>query len=111
MKSTIEEPCALIAPARFCEGCNTNFRKVKNSFAERGVHLLDISPEYANAYIERFNFTYRNEVLDCYLFNSLTEVREITDSWMVEYNYERPHESLNDLPPKIYERLNKESSI
>lgn len=56
-----------------------------------------------NAFIERFNRTYRIEVLGCYLFKSLTEVRKIIDSWMEEYNYERPHESLNDLPPKIYE--------
>lgn len=64
-----------------------------------------------NAFVERFNRTYRNEVFDFYLFKSLTEVREITDSWMIEYNYERPHESLNDLPPKIYEALRQENSI
>ena len=30
---------------------------------------------------------------------------------MVDYNYERPHESLNDLPPKEYERLDQENSL
>ena len=83
-------------------------------WAERhGVKLDFIKPgkPTQNAFIERFNRTYRNEILDCYLFNSLTEVREITDSWIEEYNYERPHESLNDLPPKIYEKLSKENSI
>ncbi|NQY26144.1 MAG: hypothetical protein HRT92_03090 [Piscirickettsiaceae bacterium] len=34
----------------------------------------------------------------------------MTDSWIVEYNYERPNQSLNDLPPKIYEQLNRENS-
>lgn len=80
---------------------------------QHGVKLDFIKPgkPTQNAYIERFNRTYRNEVLDCYLFESLTQVREITDSWMVEYNYERPHESLNDLPPMMYEKLNQGNSI
>jgi putative transposase len=80
--------------------------------SNHGVKLEFIKPgkPTQNAHIERFNRTYRNEVLDCYLSNSLTEVREIIDSWMVEYNYERPHESLNDLPPKLYEQLKPEYS-
>lgn len=52
-----------------------------------------------NAYIERFNRTYREEVLDRHLFTSLDDVREATYWWMLEYNEERPHDALDDLTP------------
>jgi putative transposase len=52
-----------------------------------------------NAYIERFNRSYRNEVLDAWLFNNLAEVREMTWYWMLEYNEERDHDGLGGLTP------------
>ncbi len=51
-------------------------------------------------YIERFDRTFRCEVLDAYLFRSLSEVREIVHHWMLVYNEERPHDSLRNLPPQ-----------
>ncbi len=33
-----------------------------------------------NSYVERFNKTYRYEIMDFYIFNTLSEVREITDN-------------------------------
>ncbi len=63
-----------------------------------------------NAYIERFNRTYREEVLNLYLFESLTEVREITYWWMIEYNEHRPHDALGDLTPAQYMEQNVENS-
>ena len=52
-----------------------------------------------DSYVERFNRTFRDEVLNMYVFRSLSEVHEITQNWISEYNEERPHDSLGDLTP------------
>jgi putative transposase len=47
-----------------------------------------------NGYIERFNRSYRTEILDAYAFESLKQVRTLTQAWMWSYNNERPHSAL-----------------
>jgi putative transposase len=55
-----------------------------------------------NGFIERFNRSYREAVLDMFVFQSLSEVREQTALWLKEYNEERPHDALGDLTPREY---------
>ena len=65
-----------------------------------------------NAYIERFNRSYREAVLDMYLFRSIEEVQRITNTWLKHYNEERPHESLNNQTPMNFmKNLNQNFSI
>jgi putative transposase len=72
--------------------------------AEQRIEIRYIQPGKPdqNAYIERFNRTFRTEVLNAYLFNSINEVQRIADDWLVDYNQVRPHESLGDVPPATF---------
>lgn len=63
-----------------------------------------------NAYVERFNKTFREHILDAYLFDNLEEVRDVIDEWVVDYNNFRPHDSLGGIPPVKY-RLKTQGAI
>jgi putative transposase len=50
----------------------------------KGIALNHIQPDHPtqSTYVERFNKTYLTEVLDCYLFDSLQEARDMTADWL-----------------------------
>ena len=64
--------------------------------------FIQPGPPMQNGLIERFNRTYREEVLNCYVFETLGEVRRMTAEWITRYNEIRTHESLGDLTPRQY---------
>jgi putative transposase len=85
----------------FVEWCEAN-----------GVFIDYIEPgkPNQNAYIERFNRSVRNEVLDLYLFRSLQQVRELVSRWRAQYNEQRPHDALGGLPPVVHAQQQLENS-
>lgn len=58
-----------------------------------------------NAYVERYNRSFRDEVLDAYVFDDLEQVREISAGWLRIYNEERPHDALGRQPPAVFRAL------
>ncbi len=66
------------------------------------IHYIQPGKPDQNAYIERFNRTYRTEVLNAHLVESVAELRALTDTWLHVYNRERPHDSLGRVPPLTF---------
>ena len=55
-----------------------------------------------NAIVERFNRTYREDILDANVFFSIDQAQQITDQWLEEYNTDREHEALGYQTPAAY---------
>lgn len=68
---------------------------------EHNIELAFIQPgkPMQNGYVERCNGNIRKELLNTYVFNTLTEVREKAEEWRMDYNCSRPHKSLGYVPP------------
>ena len=60
-----------------------------------------------NGYIERFNRTFREDVLDAHLLSSLRQFQIISDIWRADYNDNHPHTSLGGKSPKEFRNRNQ----
>ena len=77
---------------------------VKKFMEENNIEHQFIQPgkPTQNAYIERFNRSFRTAVLNAYLFETLSQVRVLAEKWIKDYNANHPHRSLNGLSPVEY---------
>lgn len=71
---------------------------------EKKIQLQFIKPgkPMQNGYVERLNRTFREDILDAYLFSNIKEVRELSEEWIKDYNGFHPHKSLNGYSPIGY---------
>lgn len=74
--------------------------------AERGIRWDFTQPGHPeqNAYIERFNGTYRREVLNAHPFETIAEARRVSDAWRKIYNEQRAHSTIGHLPPVTFKQ-------
>ncbi len=77
----------------------------------KGIEMRYIQPGKPdqNAYVKRFNCSYRQEVLDAYLFANLGEVRSISEHWLTVYSEQRPHEALGSSPRAVFRAKMRET--
>lgn len=67
-----------------------------------GLKFIPKGKPHKNGYIERFNRSYREEVLDSYLFENIRAGQLISNAWVWTYNNERPHSSLKYNTPVAF---------
>ena len=81
--------------------------------AERGVELDFIEPgnPQQNAYVERFNRTFREDILDANALLSLQHAQALIDEWRADYNCTHPHSSLGDRSPLAYRQSHHKASV
>lgn len=63
------------------------------------VKYIQLGKPSQNVYVERFNKTFREDVLDAYLFRNLDEVRAQAEVFREDYNEHHPHKSLGRKSP------------
>jgi putative transposase len=80
--------------------------KTKKFFNDTDIDHIPIQKgkPMQNGFIERFNRSYREGVLDAYILSRIEQAQEETDTWMEDYNHNHPHESLGNKPPVEYGR-------
>ena len=68
---------------------------------ERQKYLTPKKPgsPWENGYVESFNGTLRDKLLDCEIFYTLIEAKVLIERWRREYNTVRPHSALGYRPP------------
>ena len=69
------------------------------------VHHIQPGKPAQNAYIERFNRTFREDVLDAYIFDDLEQLQLMAEQWAYDYNHNHPHTALGE-----YHRSNTHQS-
>lgn len=81
-----------IAVLKWCQGSGVEW------------HYIAPGKPTQNAFVESFNGRFRDECLNDTLFASLVDARIEISKWRNDYNNERPHSALGNIPPSEFAR-------
>jgi putative transposase len=70
------------------------------NYGIKGVNTCIASPNM-NAFIERLTGSIRREALDHFLLFSEKQVRQIIKEYVTNYNHQRPHQGISNIPMGI----------
>lgn len=78
--------------------------EIEEWFKTNQIDHLAIQPgkPNQNGFIERFNRTFREDILDAYLFESYSQLQIICDEWKDKYNTSHPHQALSGMSPVAF---------
>tara|TARA_R110000850_G_scaffold66972_20_gene148889 strand:- start:3328 stop:4233 length:906 start_codon:yes stop_codon:yes gene_type:complete len=82
-------------------GAEFTAKKVRKWLERVDVKTLYIEPgsPWENGYVESFNGTLRDQLLNGEIFDTLLEAKVLIERWRRQYNTIRPHSSLGYQPP------------
>ena len=77
---------------------------LKRYLADQDVETRYIEPgaPWQNGYVESFNATFRDELLDRELFSTVLEAEVLSEQYRRKYNTYRPHSGLSYLTPSAF---------
>ena len=90
---------------QYCSSSYVNLLKNNNiqvSMTENGDPL-------ENAIAERINGIIKEEYLDCYQVNNITEAKELLEAVVQLYNDQRPHMSISNMKPSEVHQTNQKT--
>jgi putative transposase len=91
----------ILLTIRSDNGSEFTAKAVREWLSNVGVKAFYIEPgsPWESGCNESFNGKFRDELLNCEIFETLFEAKVLIERWRKEYNTLRPHSALGFLPP------------
>jgi putative transposase len=105
LRKALEERCPAAGLIFHSDGGGQYYSKAFVKLTARhGISNSMCEAAYENAHAERVNGTIKNQYLNGYGPQNYRELVEMTKRAVYNYNHVRPHQSLDHMPPAVFEQ-------